>query len=58
LSIGQQRRAFKLKREKELNALDTFDSGENFEMIIGYTNGGFPYGVTRKEMKEINKEDE
>jgi len=55
LSIGQQRRAFKLKRENELNALDTFDSDENFEMIIGYTSGGFPYGVTHKEMKEINK---
>jgi hypothetical protein len=26
-------------------------------MIIGYTGGGFPYGVTHEEMDEINSEE-
>ena len=57
-SLRQQRLSFKLKRENELNALGEFDSDENFAMILGYTSGGFPYGVTHEDMDEINNENE
>lgn len=52
-ALRQQRLSFKHKRENELNALCGFESDENFAMIIGYTSGGFPYGVTHEEMEEI-----
>ena len=57
-SLKQQRLSFKKKRENELNALCEFESDENFAMILGYTSGGFPYGVTHEEMEQINNEKE
>jgi len=57
-ALKQQRLSFKKKREDKLNALYEFESDENFAMIIGYTSGGFPYGVTHEEMKEITSENE
>lgn len=56
-ALRQQRLSFKKKREDKLNDLYGFDSDENFAMIIGYTSGGFPYGVTHEEMDEINNEE-
>ncbi len=55
-ALRQQRLLFKKKREDELNGLCSLESDENFAMIIGYTSGGFPYGVTYDEMEEINNE--
>ncbi len=57
-SLRQQRLSFKKKREDKLNALCEFESDENFAMILGYTSGGFPYGVTHEEMEEIKSENE
>ena len=57
-SLKQQRLSLKKKREDELNALCGFESDENFAMILGYTSGGFPYGVTHEEMEEIKSETE
>ena len=57
-SLKQQRLSLKKKREDELNALCGFESDENFAMILGYTSGGFPYGVTHEEMEEIKSENE
>ncbi|MDD2636414.1 MAG: hypothetical protein PHW82_13060 [Bacteroidales bacterium] len=54
----EQRLLFKQKREDELNASCEFESDKNFALIIGYTNGGFPYGVTHEEMEEIAIENE
>jgi hypothetical protein len=54
----QQRLSFKKKREDKLNALCGFESDENFAMILGFTSGGFPYGVTLEEMEKINNEKE
>ena len=56
-ALRQQRLSFKMKREEKLNDLCGFDSDENFAMILGYTSGGFPYGVTHEEMEEINNEE-
>ena len=56
-TLRQQRLSFKKKREDELNASCGFESDENFAMIIGYTSGGFPYGVTHEEMDEIKDEE-
>lgn len=55
-ALRHQRLSFKKKREDKLNDLCGFDSDENFAMIIGYTSGGFPYGVTHEEMDELNNE--
>ena len=57
-ALRQQRLSFKKKREDKLNDLCGFDSDENFAMIIGYTSGGFPYGITHEEMEQINNETE
>ena len=57
-ALRQQRLSFKKKREDELNALCEFESDENFAMILGYTSGGLPYGVTQEEMEQINNEKE
>ena len=57
-SLKQQRLSLKKKREDELNALCGFESDENFAMILGYTSGGFSYGVTHEEMEEIKSENE
>ncbi len=57
-ALRQQRLSFKKKQEDELNTLCEFESDENFAMIIGYTSGGFPYGVTHEEMEEITIENE
>lgn len=57
-ALKQQRLSYKKKREDELNALCEFESDENFAMIIGYTSGGFPYGVTHEEMEEITSKNE
>ena len=52
-SNKQQRLSAKKKRENELNTLCGYESDEFFAVILGYTSGGFPYGVTHKEMKDI-----
>lgn len=49
-SNKQQRLSAKKKREDELNTLCGYGGDEFFAMIIGYTSGGFPYGVTHEEM--------
>lgn len=57
-ALRQQRLSYKKKREDKLNPLCGFESDENFAMIIGYTSGGFPYGVTYEEMEPIDNETE
>jgi ribosomal protein L34E len=57
-SHKQQRLSLKKKREYELNASCSYESDEYFAMILGYTTGGFPYGVTHEEMEEIKNETE
>jgi len=52
-SLIQHRLSLRKKREDKLNALNESDSDENFALIVGYTSGGFPYGVTHEEMEEI-----
>lgn len=34
-----------------------FESDEYFAYIAGYTDGGFPYGITWEEAREIAKQD-
>lgn len=50
-----ERKNHKLKKERKAEDVE-FDSDENFAFIVGYTSGGAPYGVTHKEMNEIEKE--
>jgi ribosomal protein L34E len=57
-ALRRQRLSFRKKREEELNTLCGFENDENFAMIIGYTSGGFPYGVTYEEMEQITNETE
>jgi len=57
-SLRKHRLSFIKKREDELNTSCEFESDENFAMIVGYTSGGFPYGVTHEEMEQINNENE
>ena len=57
-SHKQQRLSLKKKREDELNSLCSYESDEYFAMILGYTSGGFPYGVTHEEMEEIKGKNE
>lgn len=57
-SNKQQRLSAKKKQEDELNTLCGSESDEYFAMIIGYTSGGIPYGITHKEMKDIKSKTE
>lgn len=57
-AFRQQKLSCQKKREDELFALCGFESDENFALIIGYTSGRFPYGVTHEEMVEITIENE
>ena len=43
----------KLAKEKS-EALDIadYDSDDNFAFIVGYTSGGFPYGLTHEELEK------
>jgi hypothetical protein len=43
----------KLAKEKS-EALDIadYDSDDNFSFIVGYTSGGFPYGLTHEELEK------
>lgn len=52
-SARQHKIALKQKRGNELNSLGKWDSDEYFAVIIGYSSGGAPYGLTHEEMAEI-----
>jgi hypothetical protein len=56
-TLRKQRLSFKIKREDELNASCGLVIDENFAMIMGYTSGGFPYGVTHEEIGKIINEE-
>ena len=48
----------KIKKEKQREKEDALmyeDSDEYFAFIVGYTEGGAPYGITHEEWKEIEK---
>ncbi len=51
--------AQKSKRKKYKRYVDepVFESDEYFAYIAGYTDGGFPYGITWEEAREIEKSD-
>ncbi|MGG4166312.1 hypothetical protein ABEW00_02340 [Rossellomorea vietnamensis] len=44
------------KKARELE--DSFDSDDTFAFIAGYTDGGFPFGMTHEKMDEIENEKE
>jgi len=56
-AFRQQKLLSKKIKEDELNTMGGFNSDDNFAMIIGYTSGGFPYGVTHEEMDKIISEE-
>ena len=49
----------KSKRKKKQEEFEDrlFESDDTFAFIVGYTSGGFAYGVTWEEMEEIKKRD-
>jgi len=47
--------AQKSKRYKRDVDEPVFESDEYFAYIAGYTDGGFPYGITWEEASEIEK---
>ena len=47
------KRRKKAEREAELREELGFDQDENFAFIVGYTSGGFPYGLTWEEWEAI-----
>ncbi len=57
-SLRQQRLLSKQRREVELNASSGFESDFHFAMIMGYTSGGFAYGITHEEMEEIMRRED
>lgn len=57
-ALRQQRLLIKKNRDDKLNELSGFESDDNFAVIIGYTSGGFPYGLTYEEMEQLSNETE
>jgi hypothetical protein len=51
-SVAQQRAARKRKKAEEEAAAE-LPHDHNFAMIIGYTSGGAPYGISWEEWEEI-----
>jgi hypothetical protein len=51
------RRQKKLERAAELESQFGWPQDDHFAMIIGYTSGGAPYGVTWEEWEDIQAED-
>ncbi|WP_430812956.1 MULTISPECIES: hypothetical protein [unclassified Carboxylicivirga] len=53
----QHKLSNKQKHENEIEDLLEFESDEHFAMIMGYTSGGFAYGITHEEMDKINHDE-
>lgn len=52
----RQRQEKSRQRRRELEKLKyEIESDETFDFIAGYTEGGAPYGITFKELDEIEK---
>ncbi len=53
------RKSRQSKQEKKKKAVHSpeRESDENFAFIIGYTLGGFPYGITHEEMEDLNEKE-
>ena len=51
----EQKQRRKAKKEMEANSF--IESDENFAFIVGYTSGGYPYGLTHEEYCLIEAED-
>lgn len=45
------------KRNKK-NTENIIESDETFAFIVGYTSGGFPYGITWEEMEPKSLEEQ
>ncbi|WP_316568736.1 hypothetical protein [Neobacillus sp. YIM B06451] len=57
--MGKKKKKNKMEKKTRYNdywGLD-YDSDETFAFIAGYTSGGAPYGITHKEMAEIEREE-
>ena len=52
----EQKRIIREKRKVTETSIQSYDSDENFAFIVGYTSGGFPYGITHEEFERIEKE--
>ncbi len=47
----------KQKQEKENQSKLDVESDSDFGLIVGYTSGGFPYGLTHDEMAQISEDE-
>jgi hypothetical protein len=50
-----QKQLRKMRREALMEV--DYDSDETFAFIAGYTEGGFPFGITHEEMAEYEARD-
>ena len=57
LTIQRQAEIKKQKKAEKEREIRGYDQDDHFAMIIGYTSGGAPYGVTWEEWKELNGDD-
>jgi hypothetical protein len=46
----------KIREKRKIAGTMLNESDDNFAFIIGYTSGGFPYGLTHDEFKIIKSE--
>jgi hypothetical protein len=54
----KQKLAKKKKKQEEMeNSMNEplFESDYHYAMIVGYTSGGFAYGITHEEMEKLEK---
>ena len=49
-ALKRLKQSRKDEKVQKINSGIKFDSNETFAFIVGYTNGGFPYGITHEEM--------
>ena len=53
-AVRKSRQLRKEEKENELNSIADWNSDDYFAIIIGYTSGGCPYGISHDEMDDLN----
>lgn len=57
-ALRKSKQLKKVEKEAEVNSISGWESDENFAVIVGYTSGGFPYGLTHDEWDDLNNNTE
>ena len=55
--LKKMQQSRKLKKKQDSNVTFNLESNDEFAFLVGYTSGGFPYGITHDEMNDLNNKE-